>query len=408
MHRLIVNPDTENAWEIPLQRGGYVIGRNPENNIPLEHTSISGEHCSLTVTDTGVVVKDLGSAGGTFINEAPADETVLSSGQTLRLGEVILRLETDSLSSGATSAPAAGSVTSMVFCKIHPKAIAHFHCPGCGRDFCDLCVGLRRGKSFCRACGVECEPLKPVVISEKEASFTALARGAFLYPFKGDGTVLLVTGTLFYLLITGAEFVLSFLPGYGWIVLALLVVFGIGYLTTYLRHILTGTALGEKTMPDWPEFTGFDSVSSPCLQLAGTVVFCFGPAIGLRVYAAWASGGAPWLGWATTAAIVFGCAYFPMAFLAVAMFDSIGAVNPLLIVPAILKVPWQYLFTVGLFAAVLSMYWLGRTFLPKTLSVPLLPAILSGFLVLYLLMVEMRMLGLLYQTKRNQFAWFRQ
>lgn len=410
MHRLIVNPDTDNAWEISLQPGVISLGRGPENNVPLDHASISDEHCLLTVTDAGVVVKDLGSARGTLVNDLPVDETVLQSGQVLRLGDVVLRFEADSNASVETPAPAADSVSAAAVCKFHPKAIAHFHCPQCGRDFCELCVNIRQGRGFCRACSVECEPLKaPAISNEAEPPFLALARGAFSYPFKGDGLMLLLTGTAFFLLIDGAEFVLKFMPGYGWFVLALLVVFGTGYLTAYLRQILTGTAMGEEKMPDWPEFTGFDSVTSPFFQLIGTVVFSFGPAIGLTVYAALVREGAPsWLGWATTTAMVFGCAYFPMAFLAVAIFDSIGAVNPMLVVPTILKIPLEYLFSVGLFAVILFIRWLCKTFLPEILPVPLLPAILFGLLGLYLLTVEVRILGLLYWARKGEMGWFKQ
>ncbi len=409
MRRLIVNPGTENAWEISLEPGVISIGRNPENNIALEHPSISGEHCILTVTDAGVIVKDLGSANGTFVNDTPTDETLLLPGQILRLGDVALQLESFSVPPQETLARRTDSTSATRFCKIHPRAIARFHCLQCGQNFCDLCVNMRQGRTFCRACGVECEPLVPAAISgELELSFVAKARDAFLYPLKGDGVILLVTGTIFLLLIDAARFVVRFAFIYGLIAFIFLTIFGTGYLTAYLRRILTGTAMGEKAMPDWPDLTDFGSdVASPFFQLLGTVLFSFGPAIALTVYAAFASEGAPWLGWATTAAIVFGCAYFPMAFMGVAMFDSIGAVNPLLIVPTILKIPLEYLFTVGLFAVILLVRWLGKTFLPDILPVPLLPSILSSLLGLYLLVVEMRILGLLYWTKKDDLGWFR-
>ena len=161
-------------------------------------------------------------------------------------------------------------------------------------------------------------------------------------------------------------------------------------------------------MPDWPEFTDFGSVASPFFQLLGTVIFSFSPAIALTIYALTATEGGPWLGWTTTAAIIFGCLYFPMAFLAVAMYDSVGAVNPLLIIPTILKIPLEYLVTVGLFAIILLVRWLGNKLLPGILPVPVLPSLLSNLLGLYLLTVEMRILGLLYWTKKREFGWFRQ
>ena len=407
MRRLIVNPDTENAWEIPLEPGVISIGRNPENNVPLEHPSISGEHCVLTATDSGVVVKDLGSTNGTFINDVRVDEMPLQPGQTLRLGDVLLRLE---LPADRSPEPPAttGSVATTAFCRLHPRAIAHFHCPKCRRDACDLCVSMRQGRAFCRACGAECEPVATADVPEdEESSFFALAKGAFQYPLKGDGVVLLATGTILLLLVDGAKYVLRFIPIYGWALILALTVFGGGYLTTYLRAILTGTAAGESKMPDWPEFTDFGSLASPFFQLIGTVLFSFGLAIGFTIYAAFASEGGPWLGWATTAAIVFGCLYFPMAFMAVAMFDSLGAVNPLLIIPAILKIPLEYLITVALFAVILLVRWLGDTLLPGILPVPVLPSVLSYFLGLYFLTVEMRILGLLYWARRHELGWFR-
>src|ERR1017187_5231177 len=74
MPRLIVNPGTESAWEIPLQPGAISLGRGPENTYSIEHPSVSNAHCQLTVTDSGVVIKDLGSVNGTFVNDAMVDE----------------------------------------------------------------------------------------------------------------------------------------------------------------------------------------------------------------------------------------------------------------------------------------------------------------------------------------------
>lgn len=408
MRRLIVNPGTGNAWEIPLLPGVFSIGRNPENNIPLEHPSISGEHCVLTVTDAGVIVKDLGSTNGTFVNEARADETLLLPGQTLRLGDVALQLESVPDQAPAVSPGKISSGAASTFCKIHPRVIAHFHCPRCGHSFCDLCVNMRQGRTFCRACSVECEPLAAGPSAEPERSFVTLARSAFQYPLKGDGIILLASGTVFLMLLDAARFVVAFAFVYGLVAFILLTVFGTGYLTAYLRQILTASAMGENRMPDWPDFTDFGSVASPFFQLLGTVIFSFAPAIALTIYALTATEGGPWLGWTTTAAIIFGCLYFPMAFLAVAMFDSVGAVNPLLIVPTILKIPLEYLVTVGLFAIILLVRWLGNKLLPGIVPVPVLPSLLSNLLGLYLLTVEMRILGLLYWTKKRELGWFRQ
>jgi hypothetical protein len=58
---------------------------------------------------------------------------------------------------------------------------------------------------------------------------------------------------------------------------------------------------------------------------------------------------AVWKIWAIIAAVVFGCVYFPMSFTAVTTFDSLSALNPLLVVLSIVKVFAPYLLTVVLF-----------------------------------------------------------
>jgi pSer/pThr/pTyr-binding forkhead associated (FHA) protein len=54
-----------------------------------------------------VVIKDLNSTNGTFINGDKISESPLKAGQVLRLGQIELRLETDAApASGGTPAPA--------------------------------------------------------------------------------------------------------------------------------------------------------------------------------------------------------------------------------------------------------------------------------------------------------------
>jgi hypothetical protein len=53
-----------------------------------------------------VVIKDLNSTNGTFINGEQITESVLKPGQTLRLGQIELRLDTGTPASAPSSAPA--------------------------------------------------------------------------------------------------------------------------------------------------------------------------------------------------------------------------------------------------------------------------------------------------------------
>ena len=69
------------------------IGRVEDNAFQIPEASISSHHCEILLRGGDVVVKDLNSTNGTFINGAPVTESVLKLGQTLRLGQVELRLE---------------------------------------------------------------------------------------------------------------------------------------------------------------------------------------------------------------------------------------------------------------------------------------------------------------------------
>ena len=51
MNRLLVNPGTPQAWEIQLKPGVNRIGRSEESDFTINHTSVSGSHCEITVSN---------------------------------------------------------------------------------------------------------------------------------------------------------------------------------------------------------------------------------------------------------------------------------------------------------------------------------------------------------------------
>ena len=71
------------------------IGRLEDNTFTILEASISSHHCEVLLRGNDVVVKDLNSTNGTFINGDRITESVLKPGQILRLGQVEIRLETE-------------------------------------------------------------------------------------------------------------------------------------------------------------------------------------------------------------------------------------------------------------------------------------------------------------------------
>src|SRR6266478_1328356 len=71
------------------------IGRVEDNTFQIAEPSVSSHHCELVLRGNDVLVKDLNSTNGTFINGEKVSESVLKAGQVLRLGQIEMRLETD-------------------------------------------------------------------------------------------------------------------------------------------------------------------------------------------------------------------------------------------------------------------------------------------------------------------------
>jgi len=83
------------------------VGRVEDNMFQIAEPSVSSHHCEIEMRGSDVVIKDLNSTNGTFINGEKISERVLKVGQVLRLGQVEMRLETEGAASGApASAPA--------------------------------------------------------------------------------------------------------------------------------------------------------------------------------------------------------------------------------------------------------------------------------------------------------------
>jgi hypothetical protein len=237
-------------------------------------------------------------------------------------------------------------------------------------------------------------------------SFFSLLPGAFAYPFQHGGTLILICATIFLGLV-------DFLSGaarMGGVLLAvrglLLYIIFLGYLFAYMQNVIQSTARGDENEPTLPDITNFfEDLLIPCLQLIATGLLSFGPAIAVMIWSV--NGGETIASMAMIPAIILGCLYFPMGFLAVAMFDTITALNPILIVPSIMKVPLEYLTACLLLGLIFVVRWLGRDALPTIIPVIIIPDIISSFIGLYVLTVQCRILGLVYFTNKPRLAWFK-
>ncbi|QDT31069.1 FHA domain-containing protein [Thalassoglobus polymorphus] len=79
--------------KIRLTDSETIIGRSGDAKIRISSEDVSRHHCLLIVRDDSVLVRDLESRNGTFVNGRPIDgEVVLQPGGTLAVGPMVLRL----------------------------------------------------------------------------------------------------------------------------------------------------------------------------------------------------------------------------------------------------------------------------------------------------------------------------
>ncbi len=227
-------------------------------------------------------------------------------------------------------------------------------------------------------------------------SFAKFLADAFVYPFRGDGPIILLTGTL-------AFAALEWIPKFGLFGLVISVA-GWGYLLLMFQAVIQGTAQGEDTLPRWPSLASRSELFEKWFQWLATVAFCFGPAYAVFAVARLQNpeNPAPNLLWAGALGLA-GAVYFPMAALSVAMFDSLSALNPLHVFRSILAVPGHYLLTLLSFGGLLTV----KAFAGELAgAVPYVGALVDQFDALWSAFFLSRVLGGLYRVNQGRLNWF--
>ena len=86
---VVVGGDVKTA-EIKL-RLPSTIGRGRGTTIILQHPLVSRQHCELYESAGQLMVRDLGSLNGTFVNNQRVTESPLPAGELLTVGTVTFR-----------------------------------------------------------------------------------------------------------------------------------------------------------------------------------------------------------------------------------------------------------------------------------------------------------------------------
>jgi hypothetical protein len=426
MYKLKVNGEGVTAREFSLSPGQHTIGRNPESSFCLDHPSVSGCHGEFIVQDCLVHYQDRNSTNGSFLNGHPIQQVLLQAGNILQLGEVKLHFEeaaavTTPAPSGSrlklnrAAAPppnlaeaSPGMPMAEIPCRNHPSTPAALACQQCGTLFCEACISSRQvGKKVWRTCPVcqgQCVSLadRQKVEAEGARTFFSVLPSAFKYPFVQNGLILLIAGTIMFSILDGMLFLSQFFRKFLWLFTGLTY----GYLFAYMQRILVTSSQGENEPPDWPDLSDWwDDIWRPFFMFTFTVALSLGPALGYLIWAA--SSEADVNSLVLLPLIAFGVLYFPMALMAVCIADSVVAANPFLVLSSIARIPLEYLVASGVFFSVVVLRYACETGLKAAIPFPLVPGIISAFVALYFVMVEMRILGLMHLKTKKRLRWSR-
>jgi len=173
---------------IDLRLGSTKIGRSPDADFQIKHPTVSSFHCDVVLRESGVTVRDLDSTNGTFIDERKIRESEVLAGQTLRLGDVEIFVESTEAKVIIPQfilpdlpAPPVVLADGGLVCPRHPHAHVTYQCTACKEVMCDKCVHQLRRKGgkkvllLCPICSGAVEPLGGVQKPKKKSLFAKVA-----------------------------------------------------------------------------------------------------------------------------------------------------------------------------------------------------------------------------------------
>src|SRR5579862_2143889 len=87
MSRLVLKFANTTLKEVPIGTRPVTIGRAPDNDIPIDNLAVSNYHARVYVEAGSLVVEDLNSLNGSFLNDIRVERAMLKDGDTILIGK---------------------------------------------------------------------------------------------------------------------------------------------------------------------------------------------------------------------------------------------------------------------------------------------------------------------------------
>ena len=91
---LVVIYGMELGKKYNLDAPSLIIGRSSKSDIQIDQESVSRNHAKLVNTGKSILVRDLGSTNGTYVNDEMVDEYVLRDRDLVKIGRTIFKFLT--------------------------------------------------------------------------------------------------------------------------------------------------------------------------------------------------------------------------------------------------------------------------------------------------------------------------
>jgi hypothetical protein len=170
MARLTIQNQGHEGRSLELRLGPNRVGRDPENDFAIDHPTVSTHHCEFILSGDGVVLHDLDSTNGSFVNGQQVTNIWLETGQTVRLGDVELLVDTTEVTVAIPKIerevpvikPPVQLENGVLVCSRHEHLMATFKCTVCREVMCSGCVRMMRRHGgtplfLCVICHNKCE-----------------------------------------------------------------------------------------------------------------------------------------------------------------------------------------------------------------------------------------------------------
>lgn len=238
---------------------------------------------------------------------------------------------------------------------------------------------------------------------------------AFAYPLRRNNLGVMILGIVVLVVVPS---VLSYVPMAGGALSLAINLLLTAYYAIFLRSILHASMKGDAEFPAWPDMEHPVTLFEDLFSIAMPFFVSFLPLILLRVSVSGLSAlvsmgfiyqsalpagfsqSSTGMAALSTALLIFGWLYLPMAILVWTYYGGTSILNPIGVLRSAWRTGPSYLLLVFLVAAMIVGAWSI-----SLLSQRWLTSFSSSLLAFYALVVAMRMLGTHYQIHRKTLGW---